>query len=75
MVENQLDRKPKTLRTNNGLEFCSAEFDNFCNQKGIVKHKTVKYTPQQNGVVERMNRTLMNKVRCMLISSGLAKGF
>lgn len=35
----------------------------------------MKYTPQQNGLTERMNKTIMNKVRCMLISSGLAKGF
>lgn len=35
----------------------------------------VKYTPEQNGVTERMNMITMNKVRCMLISSCLAKGF
>ncbi|CAA3009529.1 Retrovirus-related Pol poly from transposon TNT 1-94 [Olea europaea subsp. europaea] len=58
-VENQLDKKLKTLRTNNGLEFCNIEFDNFCKQKGITRHRTVKYTPEQNGVAERMNRTIM----------------
>ncbi|KAK4392785.1 Retrovirus-related Pol polyprotein from transposon TNT 1-94, partial [Sesamum angolense] len=39
------------------------------------RHKTTPYTPQQNGVAERMNRTLLNKVRCLLISSGLSKTF
>lgn len=74
-VENKLDKKLKTLRTDNGLEFYNFEFDNFCKQKGITRHRTVKYTPEQNGVAEKMNKTIMNKVRCMLISSGLAKGF
>ncbi|KAL0367537.1 UNVERIFIED_CONTAM: Retrovirus-related Pol polyprotein from transposon TNT 1-94 [Sesamum radiatum] len=40
---------------------------------GGNRHRTTPYTPQQNGVAERMNRTLLNKVRCLLISSGLSK--
>lgn len=75
MVENQLNKKLKTLRTDNGLEFCNAEFDNFYKQREIMRYRTVKHTSQQNGVAERMNRTLMNKFRCMLISSRLAKSF
>lgn len=75
MTKNQLNKKLKTLRADNGLEFCNSEFENFCKQKRIVRHRTVRNTPKQNGVAERMNRTLMNKVRCLLISSGLAKGF
>ncbi|KAH9770761.1 hypothetical protein KPL71_012475 [Citrus sinensis] len=73
MVE--LDRKVKRLRTDNGLEYCSKEFDEFCREKGIARHKTVRHTPQQNGLAERMNRTLVEKVRCMLFSANLSKHF
>ena len=75
LVENQVDRKVKCLRTDNGLEFCNTAFDNFCKENGILRHRTVPYTPQQNGVAERMNRTLLEKLRCILFTSGLPKSF
>ena len=75
LVENQTDKKVKVLRTDNGLEFCNREFDAYCNSQGILRHKTVRNTPQQNGVAERMNRTLLEKVRCLLFSSGMPKSF
>ncbi|CAM8944159.1 unnamed protein product [Rhodiola kirilowii] len=71
MVENQTDLKLKCLRTDNGLEFCNKAFNEFCTESGIKRHLTVPYTPQQNGTAERMNRTLLEKARCMLISAGL----
>ncbi|KAH9670747.1 hypothetical protein KPL70_017094 [Citrus sinensis] len=71
LVETQSGRKIKRLRTDNGLEFCNKQFDDFCKLNGIARHKTVSYTPQQNGLAERMNRTLMDKVRCLLIHSKL----
>ncbi|CAM8963279.1 unnamed protein product [Rhodiola kirilowii] len=71
MVESQSNLKVKCLRTDNGLEFCNKAFDDFCAENGIKRHHTVPGTPQQNGTAERMNRTLLEKVRCMLISSGL----
>ncbi|KAF3680130.1 hypothetical protein FXO38_02446 [Capsicum annuum] len=43
--------------------------------EGIVRHLTVRHTPQQNGVAEQMNRTIMEKVRCMLSNAGLSKSF
>ncbi|RVX13013.1 Retrovirus-related Pol polyprotein from transposon TNT 1-94 [Vitis vinifera] len=43
--------------------------------EGIVRHHTVHHTPQQNGVTERMNKTLMEKARCMLSNVGLPKSF
>lgn len=55
MVETQSERKVKKLRTDNGLEFCNRAFDDFCKEHGIVRHKTCAYTPQQNGVAERLN--------------------
>ena len=65
----------KIFRTDNGLEFCSTEFDNFCKSEGIIRHRTTVGTPQQNGVAERMNRTLLERVRSMLSSSGLSRNF
>jgi len=58
-----------TLRTDNGLEFCNRMFNGFCTERGIKRHRTCAYTPQQNEVVERMNRTIMEKVRSMLCDS------
>ena len=74
-MENQIGRKVKRLRTDNGLEYCSNEFDKFCRKLGIVRHKTIRNTPQQNCLTEMMNRTLIEKVSCMLLSSNLSKHF
>ena len=74
-MENQTSKRIKFLRTDNGLEFCNTEFDRMCKESGITRHKTVPYTPQQNGVAERMNRTILDKVRCMMLSSGVPKSF
>ncbi|CAN0860176.1 Retrovirus-related Pol polyprotein from transposon TNT 1-94 [Linum grandiflorum] len=71
LVENQVDKRLKCLRTDNGLEFCNKEFKAYCEDHGIKRHLTVPGTPQQNGTAERMNRTLLEKARCMLISAGL----
>ncbi|KAH9669015.1 hypothetical protein KPL70_021617 [Citrus sinensis] len=75
LVENQSDFKLKCLRTDNGLEFCSKVFEEYCQKHGIKRHKTVRFTPQQNGLAERMNRTLVDKTRCMLINSKLPRSF
>ena len=75
MVETQTGRKVKRLRTDNGGEFKNDPFLKVCEEEGIVRHFTVRYTPQQNGVAERMNRTLLEKVRCMLSNAGLGKEF
>jgi transposase InsO family protein len=66
LVENQTDKKIKVLRTDNGGEFYGNEFEEFCKKCGIARQKTTPYTPQQNGVAERMNMTLMEKARSML---------
>nr|GFA46938.1 hypothetical protein [Tanacetum cinerariifolium] len=65
----------KKLRTDNGLEFCNRECKQLCIESGIARHLTVAGTPQQNGLAERMNITLIDKVRCLLIQSGLPKTF
>ena len=66
MLEKQIGRHVKCLRTNNGLEFCLNEFNTIYKKEGIVRLRTVRHTPQQNGVAKCMNRTLMENVRCML---------
>ena len=75
LVENHTDKKIKVLRTNNGREFCKNEFEEFCKKCGISWQKTTPYTPQQNGVAKRMNRTLMEKARSMLSGTGLGQEF
>ncbi|KAG8485551.1 hypothetical protein CXB51_018907 [Gossypium anomalum] len=63
----------KQKSDNNGLEFCSDEFNRLCKSEGIVRHLTVRHTPQQNGVAERMNRTIMEKVRCNVVKCQLTE--
>lgn len=66
MVENKTEQKIKTFRTDRGGEFCSLVFNEFCEKSGIDRHYTAPYTPQQNGVVERRNRTVVAMVRSIL---------
>ncbi|KAG8499930.1 hypothetical protein CXB51_006489 [Gossypium anomalum] len=75
MIEKQTGKQIKYLRTNNGLEFYSDKFNRLCKSEGIVRHLTVRHTPEQNGVAERMNRTIMEKVRCILSNANLPKSF
>ncbi|KAG8482465.1 hypothetical protein CXB51_024471 [Gossypium anomalum] len=76
MSENCMTGKQiKYLHTDNSLEFYSDEFNRLCKSEGIVRHLTVRHTPQQNGVAERMNSTIMEKVRCMLSNVNLPKLF
>lgn len=73
MVENQTDRKIKVLRTDNGGEYCNERLRNFLQSRGIKHELTVPYTPEQNGVAERYNRTILEKVRSMLADSNSQK--
>ncbi|KAH9656595.1 hypothetical protein KPL70_022738 [Citrus sinensis] len=75
LVETQTSRKIKVLRSDNGGEYTSDPFLQVCQNEGIKRHFTVRHTPQQNGVAERMNRTLLEKVRCMLSNASLDKKF
>jgi transposase InsO family protein len=60
-MENHTGKKVKCLRTDNGTKYTNDEFKDFCEQHGIKKHFTVRKTPQQNGVAERMNRSITEK--------------
>lgn len=75
LIDTQTGRKVKRLRTDNGLEFCATEFDHFRKEQGIARHHTIRKTPQKNGVVERMNKTIMQTVRCMLPNANLSNNF
>ena len=74
-MQSEKGTLPKILRTDNGLEYLSKDFDKFCQERGIKRHRTVTSNPQQNGVAERMNRTLVERVRCLLSSSSAGKDF
>ena len=69
--QNQCGVTVRTLRTDQGTEFCNKIIDGYCKRKGIQHQLSAVYTPQQNGRVERINRTIMDKARALLIDSGL----
>lgn len=71
MVEKQTGHSVKVLRTDNGTEYCNKSFARHFAKEGILHQKSAPYSPQQNGLAERMNRTLLNKVCCMLIDAGV----
>jgi len=70
LVENELDRKIKCLRSNRGGEFTLDEFFDFCEEHGIRREFSTTRTPQQNGVVERMNIMVQQMARAMLDEFG-----
>lgn len=70
-VENLREKKIKKLRTDRGGEYFSAQFDAFCEENGIVHQRTAPYTPQQNGLAERKNRTLVDMINSMLLNAKL----
>ena len=75
LVERTTRKKVKTLRTDNGGEYTSNEFESYLKNEGIRHELTVPKTPEQNGVAERLNRTLVETSRSMLIDSKLPKKF
>uniref|UniRef100_A0A2N9H6T1 Integrase catalytic domain-containing protein n=1 Tax=Fagus sylvatica TaxID=28930 RepID=A0A2N9H6T1_FAGSY len=74
-VENQTERKIKCLRTDNGTEYRDGDFLKFYEEHGIKRHFTVRKTPQQNGVAERLNRTITETARCLRMNAELPKIF
>ena len=74
-VEKSTGAKLKVLRTDNGGEFTSTEFEQSLKSEGVRHELTVPKTPEQNGVAERMNRTLVETVQSMLADSQLAQKF
>ena len=74
-VENVSGKRLKVLRTDNGGEYTSREFEAYLKKAGIRHEKTIPRNPEQNGVAERMNRTLMEMVRSLLSDSHLPQVF
>ena len=74
-VEKTTGKKIKTLRSDNGGEYTSNAFTSFLTEEGIKHELTMPHTPEQNGVAERLNRTLMESVRTMLADSKLPHRF
>ncbi|GJU43179.1 zinc finger, CCHC-type containing protein [Tanacetum coccineum] len=74
-VENQLGKTIKSLRSDRGGEYMSQEFLDHLKEHGIIAHHTPPYTPQNNGVSERRNRTLLDMVQSMMSQTTLPKSF
>lgn len=75
MVERSTGQQLKTLRTGNGGEYTSNKFKEYLKTEGVKHERTIPKTPEQNGVAERMNRTLVEAVHSMLSTSKLPHKF
>ncbi|KAF7841438.1 Retrovirus-related Pol polyprotein from transposon TNT 1-94 [Senna tora] len=74
-VKTQFNVDVKVIRTDNGSEFLSHATQNLFKEKGIVHQKSCVYTPQQNGVVERKHRHVVQVARALLFHAGLSTKF
>jgi len=72
LVENATNRRIRVLRSDNGGEYTSKEFNNFCKDAGIKKEFTVPYNPQQNGVAERKNRSIIEASKALIHDQGVS---
>ena len=75
LVEKQKGCSIKTIRSDRGGEYTSQKFEEYCKNEGIKKQLTAGYTPQQNGVFERRNRTIVEMFRTMTNEKRLPKYF
>jgi transposase InsO family protein len=71
LLENQVQAKVRAVKTDRGTEYLNASLRRFFSSKGILHQLSPPHTPEQNGAAERLNRTLMEKARAMLLESGL----
>lgn len=72
-VSNVFCRNINVLKCDNGKEYVSKVFQSFCRTKGTEIQYTIPYTPEQNGAAERLNRTLLEKGRALILESNLSK--
>lgn len=75
LVENMSGKRIKTLRSDNRGEYISDSFKDFCSSVGIKREFTIPYNPQQNGVVERKNRTIVEAAKAMMHDQNLHTSF
>lgn len=74
-VTSHFPYKIRTFRCDNGTEYVNGDVKDFFCEKGIQYELTIPETPENNGVAERSNRTILDKARCMLLGSSLKKTF
>jgi len=70
-AEKQTGQQIRKLRTDNGKEYLSNDFKEFLKNEGIIHQLSVEYTPQQNGVAECKNRTLVEMAKCLILQGNL----
>ena len=71
-MEKESGKKVKALRSDNGVEYISNEFKDFCSKEGIRREPIAPHNPQKHGVTERKNRMIMGAARVILHDQGLA---
>ena len=74
-AEVESSKKLRMLRTDRGGEFTSVEFAVYCADQGVGQHHTAPYSPQQNGVVERRNQTMVGMARSIMKAKGMPTRF
>jgi transposase InsO family protein len=75
LVENQTGLKIKALRSDGGGEYVNQQMSNFLKVNGIIHQISIPYNPQQNGLSERVNRTVVEKARTMLQDAGMSRAY
>ena len=75
LTENQIRKGLKVVRSDRGGEFCSKDFKELCDEQGIKIEYTILGTPQQNGVVERHNRSVQQMERSMMNEINISQTF
>ncbi|CAM8972042.1 unnamed protein product [Rhodiola kirilowii] len=75
LIQNQFDKQVKTFRSDNGGEFINTKMHNFLTSKGCIQQSTCPYTPEQNGLVERKHRHILEVARALMFEAGLPKHF
>jgi len=73
--EKESGKEIRRLKTDGGGEYISHQFQTYLRKNGISHSISPPYTPKQNGLAERANRTLMESARCMIVDADLEKGF
>ena len=72
IVENQMEKKIKILGSDRGGEYFPIEFILCCEENGIIHQRSAPYTPQENGLAERKNRTLVEIINAMILNAKLS---
>jgi transposase InsO family protein len=75
LTENQTGKRLKVVRSDKGGEFMSSDFKEFCDKHGIKREYTIPRTHQQNGVVERQNRTVQQMARSMMNEKNIGQTY